>query len=193
MAATAASVREASPVVLMVGALWYGPNREALERFLAECWPVIRAVVPEARFRAVGAASADVRAVWSSQPGVECPGFVDDLAAEYRNARVTVVPVRSGGGTQIKAIESLAHGRVPVVSPFVANGFEPHLRHGESLLVAGQSADIAETVIAVLRDPGKTIALAEKGQQITCAVFSPEAFREHVKVTLDSIGKRLSC
>ena len=131
----AESVAASEPVALMVGSLWYRPNLDAAERFIFECWPEIRRSVPDARFRVVGGAGIEeprVRA-WSRIPGVECPGFVDDLAAEYRRARLTVMPIRSGGGTQIKALESLSHGRAPVVSRFVAQGFAPNLNDREAL------------------------------------------------------------
>lgn len=54
---TAESVRDAEPIVLMVGALWYRPNRDAIERSLQSSWPIIRHHMPGARFRAVGALS----------------------------------------------------------------------------------------------------------------------------------------
>jgi glycosyltransferase involved in cell wall biosynthesis len=100
---TPESVVASEPMVLMVGSMWYRPNQDAAEAFL-KCWPEIRRLAPGARFRIVGDVSADQRQRWTSAPGVECPGFVDDLAAEYRSARVTVAPIRSGGGTQIKAL-----------------------------------------------------------------------------------------
>lgn len=186
----ASSVVSSDPVVLMVGALWYRPNREAIERFLLHCWPDIRRQMPNAKFRAVGAAPPELRAAWASQPGVECPGFVDDLAAEYRRARLTVVPVRFGGGTQIKAIESLAHGRVPVVSTFVASGFTPHLRHGESLRVADDADGIIEAVVGLLKDPATAIPMAQRGQEIVRASFSQMHFDQHVGQTVRVLSTR---
>ena len=181
------SVRDTAPMVLMVGSLWYGPNREALERFLHRCWPWIRREMPEARFRAVGAAPPEQRSLWERHPGVECPGFVDDLVAEYRQARVTVVPVRSGGGTQIKALESLAHGRAPVVSSFVAAGFAPHLRHGESLLVADSDADMAQRVLDLLINPQPAEPLVERGRRVVGEFFSRERFEGVVRASLASL------
>ena len=31
-----------APVVVLVGALWYRPNRDALEWFITHCWPRVR-------------------------------------------------------------------------------------------------------------------------------------------------------
>ena len=144
--------------------------------------------MPGARFRAVGAAPPELRQRWASVPGVECPGFVDDLSAEYRRARVTVVPVRSGGGTQIKALESLAHGRVPVVSSFVAGGFAPYLRNGESLYVADDGVALAERVTAILKNPSAAEALARRGQKIVTENFSHQGFARAVQMTIESLA-----
>ena len=185
--ATVESVREAEPIVLMVGALWYQPNRDAIESFLRDCWADIRRQVPGARFRAVGAAPADLRKQWSSLPGVECPGFVDDLSPEYRRARVTVVTVRSGGGTQIKTLESLAHGRVPVVSSFVASGFAGHLAHGETMYVADDNRSVVKRIVTMLKDPSASEPVARRGQQVVRDVFSREKFHAALSSSLASL------
>jgi glycosyltransferase involved in cell wall biosynthesis len=182
------SVRDANPTVLMVGALWYGPNREGIERFLRTCWPEIRRQIPSAVFRAIGSAPPELRAQWETIAGVECPGFVDDLIIEYRRASLTVVPLNFGGGTQIKALESLAYGRVPVVSSFVASRFAPHLRHGESLLVADEPEEIIDRVVAILKNPDSTVNIARRGQQIVKEIFSPGQFDKVVKATIESLA-----
>ena len=174
----------AEPVVLMVGALWYQPNRDAVEWFLRACWPAIHEKLPAARFRVIGAASPELRATWAGAPGVECPGFVDDIAAEYRRASVTVVPVTAGGGTQIKVLESLAHGRAPVVSSFVANGFSPHLRAGESLYVADTPAAMIERVTRILAEPEASQEVADAGRQVVLTSFSEQNFRKVVASTI---------
>ena len=173
----------APPIVLFVGALWYRPNRDSIDWFLAKCWPSIRTRVPDARFRAVGSASEELRRTWATHPGVECPGFVDDIAVEYQRSCVTIVPVKAGGGTQIKALESLAHGRAPVVSSFVAEGFAPHLRKDESLYVADTPTAMAERVVAILREPSCSQGVADAGRKIVAETFTEERFRHAVRST----------
>jgi glycosyltransferase involved in cell wall biosynthesis len=176
---TAESVASSEPVVLMVGFMsYYRPNRDAVEAFIGRCWSEIRRLAPEARFRVVGEVSPEDRQRWGSVPGVECAGFVDDLVAEYRRARLTVAPIQWGGGTQIKALESLAHGRVPVVSSFVAEGFSPHLRDGEALYVADEPAEQIRRVVNLLQEPLSGEAVARRGQEIVRHIFSHERFIE---------------
>ncbi len=177
---TAESVVSSESIVLMVGLMSYPPNRDAVERFIQSCWSGIKRAVPEARFRVVGAAAADWLRRWNSVSGVECVGFVDELTKEYRRARVTVVPIRSGGGTQIKALESLSHGRVPVVSSFVAEGYAPYLKHEEALYIADDPAEQVSRIIELLKTPTKGEAVARYGQQIVRQLFSHGRFLERV-------------
>jgi glycosyltransferase involved in cell wall biosynthesis len=179
------SVVSSEPVVLMVGLMsYYRPNRDAVEAFIARCWLEIRRSAPEARFRIVGEVSPEDHRRWSSVPGVECAGFVDDLVAEYRRARLTVAPIQWGGGTQIKALESLSHGRAPVVSSFVAEGYSPHLRDGEALYVADEPAEQIRRVVELLQNPSSGEAVARRGQEIVRQVFSRERFVETVGSSL---------
>jgi glycosyltransferase involved in cell wall biosynthesis len=186
------SVRDAETTVLMVGALWYQPNKDALNWFLQHAWPAIRERNPGARFRAVGAAPPETRARWQTVPGVECPGFVDSLAEEYKRARVTIALMQSGGGTQIKALESLAHGRVPVVSGFVAGGFAPHLADGQSLYVADRATLVTNRVTQLLQDPASGEALARHGRQTVLDQYSPARFTAAVAQTIHGLKQSIS-
>jgi len=116
-----------SPVLLFVGSLWYAPNREGIDRFLTRCWPAIKSAHPEARLLLVGAAPPAVRQAWEQYPDVSAPGFVDDLGEAYRNAAFTIAPIYSGGGTNIKILESLAYGRACITTLHSAEAFKEDL------------------------------------------------------------------
>ncbi len=64
---------------------------------------------------------------------------------------MAVVPVRYGGGTRVKILESFAH-RVPVVSTRLgAEGLE--VEDGVHLLLADGPEDFAAATVRLLRDP----------------------------------------
>lgn len=151
-----------STTLLFVGSLWYAPNREGIDRFLAHSWPLIKAVQPQTRLLLVGAAPPAVRQVWEQHADVSAPGFVDDLGEAYRHAAFTLAPIYSGGGTNIKILESLAYGRACVTTPHCANAFRADLGNA-GLAVAHDDAQFAEHCIAWLSDVERRRNVAEMG------------------------------
>lgn len=172
--------------ILMVGALWYRPNRDAVEWFARRIWPQVRLRFPGAVFRAVGAAPEVWRQRMELLLNVKCPGFVESIEEEYAQASITVVPIVSGGGTQIKVLESLALNVLPVVSPFVAEAFAPHLGVGRGLLVASDESQWVEQVSAMLGSPDQANRLARNGSENLSKWFSIERFNAAVQATLST-------
>lgn len=106
------------PVILMVGNYEYAATREGADTVRDRIAPAVLARHPEAVFRFVGPGLP----AGFSRPGVEAPGFVDDLAAEYRRATVVVAPIARGGGIKIKVVEALAMGRFLVATEKAMEG-----------------------------------------------------------------------
>ncbi len=174
--------------LLFVGAVWYGPNIAGLRWFLDEVWPTIRAARPAAHLRIVGAASPELRAQLERTPGVQCTGFVDDLAQEYAQASVAIAPIRHGGGTQIKVLEALAHGLPCVTTAFVGRSYQGLLNHEEELLIAEDAGLFAQQVLRLMGDAGLAQHLGEAGKVRVTAQFSTQAFDAEVSRTLKAMG-----
>ena len=141
-----------SKTVLWVGSMTFRPNFVGIRAFLRNEWPAIRAAVPDAVFRAVGLCPDELKEEFADLPGVEFPGFVDDLEAEYRQARFSVAPTNFNGGTNIKVLESFVNGRTCVLTPFSHYGYETILPAGEAVLVAHKDGDMAKHCIRLLSD-----------------------------------------
>jgi glycosyltransferase involved in cell wall biosynthesis len=168
-----------APTILFVGALWYRPNVDAVDWFIANCWPAVRRAVANVRLRIVGAGPVAQRESWSRIPGVECAGFVADLAPEYQAAHFTITPVRYGGGTQIKTLESLAYGRAAIVSGFVHDGYSGAFTEG-SLIVADSAAEMTAACVRLIGCPSEAVQLASAGRAVVQERFSWPAFRSAV-------------
>ena len=152
-----------SSTLLFVGSLWYPPNREGIDRFLARCWSDIKAAQPQAKLLLVGAAPLAMRQDWERHPDVSAPGFVEDLGEVYRHAAFTIAPIYSGGGTNIKILESLAYGRACATTPHCASAFSAELGTA-GLAVASDEALFAQHCIAWLSDIESRGSAAAKGQ-----------------------------
>jgi len=101
--------------IVFVGSMDYFPNIEAAVLFARDIWPQVRKRLPDYRFTIVGSKPDPSVLALSELPGVEVTGTVPDVRPYYREALATVVPLRTGGGTRLKILESMAAG-VPVVS-----------------------------------------------------------------------------
>lgn len=141
----------AEPTGIFCGAMDYTPNTDALAWYFSAIDPTVRSTLPSRRVRIVGRNPvASVRA-HATVPGVEVTGEVPDVRPHYQTAHFQMVPLRIGGGTRLKIVESLAIG-CPVVSTTIgAQGLD--LVHNEHLLLADTPADFAAACVQLAGDP----------------------------------------
>ncbi|MBV8279031.1 MAG: glycosyltransferase family 4 protein [Verrucomicrobia bacterium] len=189
-----ASLKESiseTPVILTVGVLSYLPNRDGIDRFIREGWPKVRSACPTAEYWLAGENDPAMARRWQTVPGVKVLGYVDDLAAVYDASWFTLCPLWSGGGTNIKVLESLAFGRTCVATVVGHRGYEDCLRAGVSLLVATNAEDLAQNCIQLINDRARRDALAKRGQEVVRREFSYENFASVVHREIDrALGKQ---
>lgn len=166
--------------IVFVGSLWYGPNVAGIEWFLAHVWPQVRATEPNATLTLAGAASQSARARWETNPGVSAPGFVHDLTAIYQHANLVVVPVQSGGGTNIKVLEAMAYGRPCLVSSFVAAAFGGQLTDAKEMLIAENANDFCTKTLAALRMRPNIQDIADAGHLAVGQHFTHAQFNARI-------------
>jgi glycosyltransferase involved in cell wall biosynthesis len=154
-----------APALMFLGLLDYMPNEDAVDWFLESVWPTVRRAVPDARFLLVGSASERRSLRWSQYPAVEVLGFVDDLAQAYARASASVVPMRSGAGTNVKALEPFFYGTPVVATSRVLSGYRALVDLDDIVLTADDAAAFAQQCIALLTDPQRCRALAERGYE----------------------------
>ena len=106
-------------------------------------------------------------------------GKVDNIAPHLKDAALSIVPLRIGGGTRLKILESLAH-KTPVVSTTIgAEGLE--LEHGKHILIADETRSFADSCIRLLEDPARRRQLAEAGYQRISNQYSWDIIESHVQ------------
>jgi len=174
--------------VLFVGSLWYHPNADGVDWFLRHVWPQVRAFEPQATLTLAGAASPSTRARWETQAGVSAPGFVDDLADTYQRANLVVVPIQSGGGTNIKALEAMAHARPCLVSSFVAQAFDGLLADDKEMLVARNAKEFSTKTVDALNARDELQCIANAGYQAIGQYFTHDQFRARVADFAQSVA-----
>ena len=127
-----------------------GPNREAVQWFLDRVWPAVRAHAAEARFRIVGR----IGHWFGDDParGIICVGEVEDLADEYRRARLVVAPLQTGSaGVKTKVVEALSFG-CPVVATSLGVDAADHGQMDEAGFITDDPEEFAGHVVELLSD-----------------------------------------
>lgn len=154
----------ADPVLTLVANYDYEPNLDAARFLVSHVWPGVRQAVPGARLRLVGRHGETRLAPMAAEPGVQVVGTVPEVGAELRAARATVVPLRYGGGTRLKILESFAYG-VPVAS--TAIGCEGlAVTPGLDILVADDPGELTRACVSLLCDPARAAAVGAAGRAL---------------------------
>jgi glycosyltransferase involved in cell wall biosynthesis len=154
--------------ILFVGSMDYHANAEAVTWFVSKVWPILKVSIPNLVFRIVGRdPSAKVLAL--AAPDVLVTGTVDDIRPFYARAAATVVPLRVGGGTRLKILESMAAG-VPVVSTRLgAEGID--VRDGSDIVLADSPAELADGLRRVVTDRELSERLKREGHALVVRLY----------------------
>lgn len=168
--------------MLFVGNLTYPPNVEAATTLVDEVLPRVRERRPDATADLVGPAIPGTLERLRREPGVRLAGFVPDLAPWYASATVVVAPLRHGGGTRIKVLEAFAYRRPVVTTSVGVAGLD--VVDGEHVLVGETADELAGAVLALLDDPGRAAALAERAWQLLAHRYVPPVVGPRVRAAV---------
>lgn len=165
--------------LVFVGTMNYWPNEQAMLYFCREILPLIRVKVPDVVLSIVGLKPpSSIRGLHDGKQ-VFVHADVPEVAPYVQRASLSIVPLRVGGGTRLKILESLALG-TPVVSTTVgAEGLD--LRHGDHLLLADRPENFADSVIQLLSDETYSQKLASQGLERVRRLYLWSAIRKQVQ------------
>jgi len=151
--------------ILFVGSLDWRPNQDGVKLLFDRIYPAVLAAEPKASLAIIGRNPPP----WMQQRAADFPrcrviGNVPDVRPYLATCGMTVVPLRVGGGSRLKILESLATA-TPVVSTRIgAEGL--NLQPGKHLVVTPDERGLAEGIVGLMRDPDRAADLAEEGRRL---------------------------
>jgi glycosyltransferase involved in cell wall biosynthesis len=179
--------RRAPATLVFVGSLDTPPNIEALHWFVDNCWAGIRARYPDAVFQVVGRRPEPGLADWlGGVTGAELYTDVPSTDEYVSAATVSVNPMRSGSGVNIKAVAAMALG-TPVVSTRTGSrGLS--WEAGTHLLVADEPASFVDEVCGLIADPDRARLLGRSGRAYVLRNLGHEALLRRMRDQLPPPG-----
>ena len=141
--------RAAKPTILFCGAMDYNPNLDAMRWYFSEIHDALRKLVSDLEVLIVGKDPGTEIRSYARQPGVTVTGGVPDVRPFYRRAWLQIVPLRIGGGSRLKIVESLAMGTCVVSTTIGAQGLG--LVHDSDILLADSASEFVAATARALR------------------------------------------
>jgi glycosyltransferase involved in cell wall biosynthesis len=145
------------------GALTYDANFDAVDFFARDVLPIVQTQHPNVQLRVTGKADSTLIKRLPSNKGLTFTGYVADIRPTIAQSWASVVPLRIGGGTRLKILESLALGTPVIATSKGAEGL--NLVAGRELLIADTPHDFAATVLRVLNDAELRATLSRNGRE----------------------------
>lgn len=153
------------------GALTYHANFDAVDYFLSQIFPLIQAKRPQVKLSITGKLDGvPIERLPKSRNGeINFTGYLNDIRPALAQSWINIVPLRVGGGTRLKILESLAIGTPVVTTGKGAEGLD--LIPGHDLLVADTPTDFAMAVLHLLQDVALRESLSRNGRQTVEAKY----------------------
>lgn len=145
------------------GALSYFANYDAVYYFLTEIFPLILAQAPATRLLITGSTEGVALDQLPQTPNVHFTGYLESVWPAVAGSWVSVVPLRLGGGTRLKVLESLALGTPVVATTKGVEGLD--LRADEEIMVGAAPRSFADKTLSLLNDANLRQQLSMQGRR----------------------------
>lgn len=163
--------------IVFTGAMDYWPNVDAVQWFVAEMLPALRARWPRLRFHIVGRSPTPaVRAL--AGEAVNVTGTVPDVRPYLQHAAAVVAPLRLARGIQNKVLEAMAMAQAVVAARSCAEAIDAQA--GVELLPADSASDYVAAVGRLLDAPADARRIGHAGRQRVLRAYSWQAHLGHL-------------
>lgn len=146
--------------LIFTGSLRYIANYEAVNWFLTDIYPIIISEIQDVNLTITGDPGDKFLPPSSN---VTMTGRVQNVHKLIAESRISIVPIRTGGGTRLKILEAFALGTLVVATSKAAEGLsaESNIHY----LCADTPKEFAQCVQDVLRQP-------EEARRMTARAFN---------------------
>jgi polysaccharide biosynthesis protein PslH len=164
---------ESKTDLVFVGSMDWMANVDGVLWFAREVLPIIRRKRPQCNLTIAGRLPpADILRLAQEDSLIRVTGTVPDIRPYIWDAKLSVVPLRIGGGTRLKIYESMAAGVAVVSTTVGAEGLSVH--PPEDIRIAGSAEGFAECCLELLDDEGLRQKAAAMAREMVASQYSWE-------------------
>jgi glycosyltransferase involved in cell wall biosynthesis len=174
------------PRIGFIGLFDHVPNRDGMNWFLRESWPLLKARVPGVKLRLVGKGGAEL--VPASDPDVEALGWVADPAEEISTWALTIIPLHVGAGTRVKLPDAFSRKCPVVATTLGAYGYD--VADGSELRLADSPESFAQACAELIGDPASGAAMSERAWERFLKEWTWEAIQPRIRAAVEDCLRR---
>jgi glycosyltransferase involved in cell wall biosynthesis len=144
--------RVRADTIVFSGVMDSPANIDGVSFLMNDIWPHVARVRPDARALIVGRNPLPSLVATARQRGLPWifTGSVADIRPHVAEGDVSIIPLRVGSGTRIKAFEAMAMGRPVVATRLGVEGLD--IEPGRHFLQADEPVAFAEAILSLLDD-----------------------------------------
>ena len=157
--------------LVFVGSMDWLPNTDGMKFFTGSILPLIRRTLPQCTLAIVGRTPGpEILAMAAADPKIKVTGTVPDMRPYLWGSKMSIVPLRIGGGTRLKIYEAMAAG-CPVVSTTIgAEGLS--VSHPGDIRLADTPEEFAGECIGLLQSEEERSESGRKRYRLVRERFS---------------------
>jgi glycosyltransferase involved in cell wall biosynthesis len=167
-----------------IGAMDWLPNKEAIDWYLNDIWPVVKQSVPDFKFYFAG---RNMPRSYTTQNinGIYCAGEVPDSDSFISDKKILIVPLRSGGGVRVKILEAMAAEKLVISTGIGMQGIDAVA--GEHYLLADTPDDFARQLKWAFDNKNEAEKMARNAQSLIAEKYNSNEIASQLSQKLLSL------
>lgn len=172
------------PSLLFTGTMGYRPSRDAVQYFIEKIFPYVTKVNPTCKFIIAGANAEEVFKNYKDRDEIEIISSPPDMRPAYDKSWIVVVPLRVGGGTRLKILESMAMEK-PVVSTSIGvEGID--VNNIEHLFVENEEKEFADKINFLITDADCRTKISTNAKKRMLELYGWNTIRTNLAKLIES-------
>jgi glycosyltransferase involved in cell wall biosynthesis len=172
--------------ISFTGDMSYFPNEQAVVFFAREVLPLIRRVVPQARFLIVGRQPTKSVLRLKALENVEVTGLVPDVRPYLAQSQVSVAPFLIAAGIQNKVLEAMSYCLPVVATSRIARSLPPNV--AQVVEFGDTPQELASKVVQLLHDPERRRRAGSEGRRRVAAEYDWARSLDRLLVLIENPG-----